>query len=341
MATTSSTALRELLVGAGYEVIVRDGVDVECFIHRGAERWVGRGESEQSALDDAIARMLPSHVARELLVKALAAAAARPPAPAVRSAPERRAPAPRPPPPPLPPGVPATRELAAAALDELLAEIEAVLPSFARTAPDRQRTMMLAWICRARRIEESYPGEHDMERRASAIARRLSDLAKTFWPGSVRALQLGARPGDVPELRTRGLPTPKTWADAVPVAEKLLEAQIAESKAEGLDAEGWLPASTEPTIKGSVEKTFTEASNALDALTAELPRSGKSVVADGPAIDKLVVIAKKLRWTRSRVKDAVAWGAAVGRLRKLIPALKTGGTRIREVIDPKQRLEPW
>lgn len=332
-------------------------------MHRGPERWIGRGPTEDEALDDAIARMLPSHVARDLLLRAISAMSracevpraqgpqaapspATPQAPAVSNPAVVAPPAPPPPPaaaprPPRAPGVPATREAGIAALDALMHEIEGHLPTFAKAAPDRQRTLMLLWICRARRVEEAFPGEHEMERRASAIARRLSDLAKMFWPGSVRALQLGARPSDVPELRVRGAPMPRTWAEAALVADRLLKDHLAEAKAEGLDPEGWVTADVEAKIQGSPEKIFTEASATIDQLTAALPKSGKTIVADGPALDKLVVAAKKLRWTRTRVKDTIAWGAAVGRLRKMIPTLKSGGTRIREAIDPKAKPEAW
>lgn len=65
-------ALLALLSATGYKVCFRSAVWVECLVLRNGERWIGNGLSEDAALDDAVARMLPSHAARTLLARATA-----------------------------------------------------------------------------------------------------------------------------------------------------------------------------------------------------------------------------------------------------------------------------
>lgn len=63
----SEHELRVLLRAHGYEVALRENGWCECLVAREAERWTGRGTSPASALEDALAQMLPSALARALL----------------------------------------------------------------------------------------------------------------------------------------------------------------------------------------------------------------------------------------------------------------------------------
>src|SRR5262249_31601315 len=73
-------------------------------------------------------------------------------------------------------------------VEKLLAEIEDRLAHVARMCSERQRLHMLVWICRARAVEEGQPGAREVEHAVARVARRLTEIGKMFWPGSVRAL---------------------------------------------------------------------------------------------------------------------------------------------------------
>jgi hypothetical protein len=449
MPSTSSTGLRALLSAAGYEIRFRTSGWTECLVLRERERWPGRGESEDAALDDALGRMLPSHVARELLARQLQVA----PPPAVTSAPEHAAAPPEgalaaPPPPaakpalpvalaaaeattaappvalaaaeatttalalaaaeattaappvalaaaeatttapavalapaeattaePAPPvalapGEPAatppaaepalpveaaaspaaepalpiaaaaeargpTADEALVALDGILQGIEQQLGTFGRLAPARQRAFLLIWICRARSYEDALPHEREVHRRIGIIARRLAELAKTFWPGSVRALQLTARPWDVPELRVRGASAPRNWVEACARADGALEDQLAEAERTGLDADGWMDDHSVTAPVGDPAQVLATVVAAVDGALG--PRGlDQPESLDGAAIEALAVAAKRLRRLR-RFVDGVAWGLAMGRLRRAAPALGARGARVRDAIDPTRR----
>jgi hypothetical protein len=475
MPSTSSTGLRALLSAAGYEIRFRTSGWTECLVLRERERWPGRGESEDAALDDALGRMLPSHVARELLARQLQVA----PPPAVTSAPEHAAAPPEgalaaPPPPaakpalpvalaaaeattaappvalaaaeatttapslaaaeattaappvalaaavattaapalaaaeattaappvalaaaeatttapavalapaeattaePAPPvalapGEPAatppaaepalpveaaaspaaepalpiaaaaeargpTADEALVALDGILQGIEQQLGTFGRLAPARQRAFLLIWICRARSYEDALPHEREVHRRIGIIARRLAELAKTFWPGSVRALQLTARPWDVPELRVRGASAPRNWVEASARADGALEDQLAEAERTGLDADGWMDDHSVTAPVGDPAQVLATVVAAVDGALG--PRGlDQPESLDGAAIEALAVAAKRLRRLR-RFVDGVAWGLAMGRLRRAAPALGARGARVRDAIDPTRR----
>ena len=273
-----------------------------------------------------------------------AVAPAPEPVAAVAPAPEPEpvAPAPEPEPvaPPPEPVFATPEQRACYDLDLILSVIESELASFARLSPDRQRLRMLIWVTRARRIEEAYPGDSEVERHTSAVVRRLSDLGKKFWPGMVRALQLNARPANVPELRVRWAPVPGTWAEAAEMLDRLMAEHLEECVAAGLDAEGWASEPREAALDGDAEKVFKEAVLALDSTLLAVLGSGKSAALNQVQLERLLSAAKKLRWARSRVRDSVAWGAAMGSLRKLLPTIKMRGKRVEHAIDPHARPDP-
>jgi hypothetical protein len=400
MPPTSVSALRSLLAAAGYQILFRSGGWVECFVHREAERWHGRGATEDEALEDVIASMLPSHVARMLLTRTLAeagstvvvAAPETPRSPSADDPPARALPpdeaaglaeappaagpshadaangtaepaptarsnhdptadhrglrvvsAPEPAPreaaaPATPPAPKLSSAEATAALDAIARGIEEQLGAFGRLAPQRQRAFLLVWICRARSYEEQLPSDREVHRRIGSIARRLGELAKLFWPGSVRALQLTSRPGDVTELRVRGAAAPSTWSAAAALADRALEEQLAEAEAQGLDPDGWLEdPRAAATGNADPDQSLAAAVKAIDAVVNALPRDGDAAGLDTAAVDSLLAAARRLRRVRTRVKDGVAWGLAMGNLRRLAPSLGSRGVKLREVLDPKAR----
>jgi hypothetical protein len=298
-----ASALRSLLARAGYDIQYSEQGWVECFVRRDEESWSGHGLTEDDALQDAVAHMLPSHLAHGLLEHAAARDAA------------------------------ANRASVLAGLEATAGEVDARLPALARAAPDVQRALMLVWICRARGLLEGLPGEPEAEARTKAIADRLGELAKAFWPGSVRALQLNAKPADIPSLRVSWAPVPSTWAEARAIAERVLEKLISEGQAEGLDEGGWAkePEAAEPNADAQL------AANAalVENLLTEKP--GERHTLDEAAVTKLVTAARRLRKLRGKVADDVAWATALGRLRRALPNLGGRGAKLKEALDPKTK----
>jgi hypothetical protein len=471
MAKTSLLDTRSLLEGAGYRVLQRSHQWAECFVQRAtdrredAERWEGRGETEDEALDSALRQMFPSHFAWELfeqlragtleprpetgaarITEAIAEAQApaeapgelvyypadareRPPtAPAEDAPDELRLPlqgAPEAPtpetvaspapalvaeaaaPPELVPAAasapaPAVASTAAAAQDtaqattatpapvedrpalkvvsapaaapeprrsvisvneggverpvrmrtsealdvveRLLAEIEDRLGHLARMSSERQRLHMLVWICRARAVEEAQPGAREVEHAVARVARRLTEIGKMFWPGSVRALQLSARPADVRrEMHASWASEPSTWQEATGLAERLLAEHLTKSADAGLDEDGWSDAAARaprpPDPDALLEEVDTELKTMLAPL-AEGP-SGRGDLS-GAEIDQLITASRKLRWLRGAVRDDLAWGMAVGRIRRSLPGFGERSSRVRDVLDHRIKPSaPW
>ena len=437
-------------MAAQYRIAFRGSAWVECLIQRGAERWLGHGTSEDDALADAVARMLPSHLGRALLSHTLVAAPRREEvrrAPAV-SAPTKLldapgdattadaagprnvvvsrsarvavvaassdeprndvatgdaaevAPADRATeiasavaedeavPSPASHGAeasPSADETAAeaaevegpgaddataaeaktepgaeaessdaaeasavtlddaiVALDAIIEDIKVDLASFARLAPERQRLRVVIWIARARSFEEALPDEPEVARRADAIARRLDELTKMFESGAVQALKAGASPSACAELKVRWASAPKTWAEAASLADRVLERHLADARVDGRDADGWIEGPSEAPASTDPEKMFDDATAAIEAMAPPAPRPGKALAANQATLERLLRAARKLRWVRTRVQDGMAWGMAMGQLRRLLPAMKTRGKKIEHAIDPKARPEaPW
>jgi hypothetical protein len=468
--------LRRLLDETGYRVLFRTSGWAECFVHRDVERWEGRGRTEDEALADALAKMLPSHLAEDVLRRVVSAgepqsfqsgggaegktAALSTPiaapltdggVPVVRadletssqlpaaSALERGrdhvedVPAPPAPivhaplasealpfrasvadhaaldPPALAPETLASEALASVApgtpdpssssvvlvaeaskpapsrpsadapverververvesfssgrsqlaavaklrpadaldaVERQLAGIEDRLGALARMSGERQRLHMMVWICRARSIEEALPGLRDVEQAVARVARRLTEIGKMFWPGSVRALQLSARPADVRrELHASWASDPANWRDATALAERLLDEHLAKSTEAGLDDDGWADLASCTPRPADPDALLQEVDGIIKGLLVppgEVPngRAGDLPSAD---LDRLVTSARKLRWVRGAVHDDVAWGVAVGRLRRALPSLGERGARVRDTLDNRTKPSaPW
>jgi hypothetical protein len=448
-----SSPRRSVLSGEGYEVLVRFDEWFECLVYRDAERWIGRGSSEEDAFEDALRQMLPSHFARVLLERAVVARVARgagtevaandgatvvlpapapisalpeaeaqlpvavlehpvaqptpaieasasaasqaavapvamaappealvatqvttPPTAAEAAAPvavaapvpvaapivdARPAPAAPLPAPPAPAREPEPRLVehvvdrtarprasdGLETVEKILAGIEARLGTLARMNADRQRLNMLVLICRARAVEESLPGVREVEHAVARVARRLTDIGKMFWPGSVRALQLSARPGDVKrELHATWASEPSNWVAATTLAERSLDDHLMKSSDAGLDEDGWGDAAALSPRPGDPDAMLEALDAELKALLippGEVP-SGRAGDLTGPEMDALVNAARRLRWVRGAVKDDLAWGVAMGRLRRSLPSLGERGNRVRDVLDHRHKpAQPW
>ncbi len=427
MSKSPSPVARSLLEEAGYRVLFRTNGWAECFVHReaapleatealpmtgallatAAERWEGRGETQEDALEDVLGRMFPSHLARVLFDRECAASRMPVAAPSSVRAVERSAAIPdaitEPQPPPsserravqagtaglavpmpapegdgaarpdtggaalpvtevanhalgpasasppvattplafrdggtesrldqppasrLPAVVPApepsapvladasatvvpAREVTASeapaeaphaashpaqspsaaeasrsiavekparvrtadaleAVEKVLAEIEERLPHLARMCSERQRLHMLAWICRARAIEEGQPGAREVEHAVARVARRLTEIGKMFWPGSVRALQLSARPADVRrEMHASWASEPASWREATVLSERLLSEHLAKSAEAGLDEDGWADGAARSPRPSDPDGLFEEVDAELKAM---------------------------------------------------------------------------
>jgi hypothetical protein len=439
-----------LLIDAGYRVQFRTGAWFECLVQREREVWDGRGRTEDDALDDALSKMLPSHLAKAAIEKAVveaqavvqAAVAATPPAAeerpvatVVAAPPEAIAPsqelqaqtdepstasreasapiqsevvpaaradepigAPAPPAPPAPeaaasapvvataapvlatepspaeplaapppdPSLAATTTRAPAAkplspvvvervvervvrmrasealeaVDKQMAAIEERAGHLARMSADRQRLYMMVWICRARSIEEAFTGTRDVEQAVARVARRLTDFGKMFWPGSVRALQLSARPADVRrELHASFASDPANWREATVLSERLLDEHLAKSNEAGLDEDGWADGAARTPRPSDPDALLAEVDAELKTLLAHTTDTPSPRGADisGAELDRVVTDVRRLRWIRGAVRDDIAWGVAIGRARRAVHSLGERGARVREALDHRTR----
>jgi hypothetical protein len=386
-------------------VIFRADGWAECFVSLGNERWIGRGVTEDEALDDALGRMLPSRLARDLfnaqIADQSAAAADEPashPAPPLvlaSAAPDGAEPVaspehdpvapptetilvaevapviealeaaavpeitavvePQPPPalelsatPTIPsakPSDPAPTEAPAeptanalalaealAALDAMLHDIDAQLPKLAKKCSERQRFQLLAWICRARAFEELLPDARPVTIAVQRIARRLSEIGKMLWPGSVRALQLATTPADTMEAHAADSP-PGTWAEAAGRAEARHREHIRKATLAGYDEDGWIDAHPVGPAPPNPDALLAQTVKELDALLA---RVGDSL-SDEHDLAAIVRIAQTLRWVRESTQEHLVWGLTMGRLRRLAHPLGASGALLRKTIDPSHK----
>jgi hypothetical protein len=299
--------LAALLADAGYSLSFHAHVWTECFVTRASEQWVGRGHSQDAALEDAVAQMLPSELARAGLRRAALGGPAE-------SAHDEK---------------PALAE-STHALDDLLHRIGCELPAFAVLAPAWQRLQLTAWICRARAL-----GEGDKAKgKVGPIASRLTELAKVYWPGAVRALHASARPADARVYLGAGEAAPRGWSEAAERAEQQLRALALDATTDGGWADTWqrAPAPAEP------EDELARVASVLDTILGA-PQLGPAIL-DHEAVEGLVTAALTLRWLRGSVRHPQAWGVAMGRVRRVAAGL--ADVRLRQALDAAYRpLQPW
>ncbi len=370
MNDSSQRRLPNVLIEAGYRCALRSNGWIECLIwhEREPERWLGRGGDESTAIVDALSQMFPSAAARTLLSGQLAEgdlAPARPAAVPQLSTPTRGAPIH-----PLPTaqsiGVKPTpvrpvisRQLAVAAaprnepmptvgaaydaLEDIFREIEDARPELALMAPRLQKRLMVAWICRTRSYDELFAGESRVTTGVRRIARVLTDLSKTLWPGSVRALQMNALPEcALQEIETSEHPNLATWSDASRFVDQFRAAHpdIADP---ALDIYGWADSE-------SIGKDPARADALLQDARVAVERVAGNVSAFPPhhrqcnpedisqeTIVGLAVHVQRLRWIRTCIIDPELWGATIGRLRWLAGRLGQRAIPLRKFLDPEYR----
>ena len=225
-------------------------------------------------------------------------------------------------------------------VERLLAAIEDRIGPLARMCADRQRLNMLVWICRARAVEESQPGAREVEHAVARVARRLTEIGKMFWPGSVRALQLSARPADVRrEMHATWATESANWSEATRLAERLLEDHLTRSAELSLDEDGWADGAARTPRPADPDALFEEVDAELKAMLippGEVPNGRMGEL--GPIeFEALLNAARKLRWLRGAVRDDLAWGVSMGRLRRAVPGLGERAGRVRDALDHRAK----
>ena len=225
-------------------------------------------------------------------------------------------------------------------VERLLSTIEGRLGALARMCADRQRLHMLVWICRARAVEESLPGVREVEHAVARVARRLTEIGKMFWPGSVRALQLSARPADVRrEMHATWAVEPSNWTEATQLSERLLEDHLDRSAEISLDEDGWADGAARLPKPADPDALFEEVDAELKAMLippGEVPNGRLGEL--GPIeFEALLNAARKLRWLRGAVRDDLAWGISMGRLRRAVPGLGERAGRVRDALDHRAK----
>jgi hypothetical protein len=328
------------LHAAGYVVKARMDAFADCLVVRGAERWIGRGVTEADALSDALGKMFPSTLGelfgavemRRAHGPLVADAGPPPPAQATALAPPPPAPQPQAeelaPPPPAPPAQ-ATAQATALApapqpqadeLAVLAAEIDEQAPVVARLPLEMQRAHLIVWAARARSISDA-SGDVAVARRGSAVVRRIGELHKEWWVGVIKAIQATAAPDDVVDGAV-------TWADVERSAREGLGALLADARARGMHIDGW---ADQP------DEAVSDPERVFDAAVKVIASSGHLNARADEAEVRLVADAVwKLRSVRGGIRDGLAWGAAVGRVRRMTHGLGRHGRWLRDALDPEQ-----
>ncbi len=244
----------------------------------------------------------------------------------------------------LAPTVPAVGPAVDEALDELSLlrrRVADARPEVAVMAPELQRLHFLAWICRARCVQDRVPYAMDVERAVGEIARTLGDLGKLWWPGSVKALQFKATPLDAgAELGLEGGGRLHDWLEAADRAEAILDSRLEQNGAGRYDDYGWVDRGALNPPPNKPNALLKEVTSAIERYvgTVERPvaRDGPPGLRRGEETDllKLLEWTRKLRWLRGHITHTETWAAAVGRVRWAVsraPRDRTG--QIREALD--------
>ena len=347
--------LMSLLNRGGYrvqEASPKDGF-CECIFVLGAESWSGRGDSPEAALESAVRRAFPSSLAWELLVRAIESPEERPASTA--AAPrgighidlpqsELRPSAPRAVDRPSRP----VRELdsldegaALADLGALRAELEEEATEAALWAPARQRLWMMRHIAMGRAIGDAAPASSFVKSDLQNLAGTIGKLARTWWPGSIQALQVAAIPRDCGrDLGLRGDDVPQSWLEVVVAAEATFDSLEQRENETGMDQDGWGDASVLEAPHPNPKAAFDEARLILERITSPLhlkfdPRQNRSEIYAPENDDDLMRAARLLRWLRATPEPSSEWGALFGRLRQLQHrAPDRLYTTLRDTVDP-------
>jgi hypothetical protein len=362
-----SSRPRRWLESIGYQIAFRCEGWTECLVWCDDERWLGRGGSCGGALEDALSQMLPSRAARLASPSFHASDAANhgpivsndepredsrssdpvpeetasSPAESERSSPADVVPVsvePQPDP-------ALSVEDALRSLDPLEDRISAERPELGLATPERQRLVILGWICHARAVEDAAGHSPEVEERVHGIAVGLTVLSKLYWPGSVVGLQLHKMPEDT----VRDLPAtwktapPKTWEEAATAAEEALRQVEARDAKAGRDEYGWADSAMLAPAPLDPMSELNSLRAAVERLTGPVDRPVAKNVArrvkklSAHEIESAVAWGRLVRWLRGFVTDFEVWGQLAGRLRWMAKELATANEVLREVLDPGSR----
>ncbi len=226
-------------------------------------------------------------------------------------------------------------------LDILLERIRDSREELGLCAPDRQRLAMLGWICLARAHTDSFPDDVRVRDRVTSISRLLTEIGKTFWPGSVTALQLHMQPRDLPRHLLGGVAT--TWRRAAELAEQALRNKEHEDERRGYDAYGW--ADTTATAPHPVDpprlllELVAEVESLSGPIDLQAAPADTTIRPDTAIFQRWV---RQLRWLRGSPVDPERWARLAGRFRwwafRREPALQPAARELEPTYMPTQ---PW
>lgn len=199
-------------------------------------------------------------------------------------------------------------------IDILLERVRDSREELGLCSPERQRLAMLAWICEARAHTDTFPEDPRIRERVGAISRQLTEIGKTFWPGSVTALQLQMQPRDLPR-HVLGGPAP-TWSRAAELAERALHALEYSDERRGFDGYGWADASMTYPAPEHPNELLEQMVREIELCGGPLapyaaPRDAEARP-EGEVYRRWVRLA---RWLRTSDIDPDRWGRMAGRLR--------------------------
>lgn len=287
---------RARLEAYGYRVDFRREVWCECWIRDGTESWLGRGEDPARAFESALAAMLPSRLARNLWRGATGPAAPGPGVALLRPG----------------QGQPPSRGEASRHLAFIARRVEALAGELGLFVAERQRMAIMSWMCAARAQTERFPDDTGIAEQVNAISRQLGELGRSYWPGSVNALQLNVEPSALPPNQLGG--AADTWATAAEFSRRALVHMEASELERGLDARGW--AEDESPAPADAEALLDEVVDELIRRYGRLDRGAepeRDRVAPEP--EAFARWSHRLRWVRPWTERPRLWGQAVGRLR--------------------------
>jgi hypothetical protein len=363
-------ALRALLLRSGYTVRMRHGEWAECLLLQGEEAWLGRGADAHQALLAAVRAACPSQLAMELLTATLAAPVATPlprtsasPPIAVPAAcadpseevtvrrseeearvPQRARARPSGPPPlvrrdtvPDPIDVPRALEELALLMDRVRDTRE----ELGLCSPERQRLTILTWICEARGHTDLFPENARIRDEVSVLSRQLTELGKSFWPGSVTALQLQMTPRDLPKHVLGGCAS--TWTRAAELAERQLSSVEYADERRGWDVHGWADEATLAPGPSDPSAELARLLREVEAFSGTLERAAETRDPERrPEGQKYLEWVRRLRWLRRADVEPDPWARLAGRLRwwagRRDPELVAGARELEPAYAPPR---PW
>jgi hypothetical protein len=345
--------LTALLEEKGYRVQEASPTEgfSECILVQEHESWAGRGSTPQAALEAAARAACPSSIAWELLLEAVGTQDEHSIDHAPRgighidlphngSASEPKLAIERPSRP--------VRELdtlteaaALAQLSSLRTELEAEACEAALWSPARQRLWMMRYIAIGRAVGDAAPTSSFVKSDLQNLAGMIGKLARTWWPGSIQALQISAIPRDCGrDLGLRGDQVPQTWLEVALAAEDSFQVLEAGELEDGLDQDGWGDTEALLVPHPNPATAMAEARTILEDITTPLyskfdPRQNRAEIYGPENDDPLMRAAHLLRWLRATPAPAAEWGALFGRLRQLQHrAPDRLYTSLRDAVDP-------